>query len=64
MQRVPFTDGTLVSNPDISSNDLIPSLLAVSDVMAYPRRCAASCRFSSNDSMRLMPLDVNGAQWS
>src|SRR5436309_5247627 len=31
--RVPLADGTLVSTPDIPSDDLIPSLLAVSDVM-------------------------------
>src|SRR5437667_2055661 len=31
--RVPLADGTLVGTPDIPSDDLIPSLLAVSDVM-------------------------------
>src|SRR5213080_5342096 len=31
--RVPLADGTLVSTPDIPGDDLIPSLLAVSDVM-------------------------------
>src|SRR5216117_515214 len=31
--RVPLADGTLVATPDIPSDDLIPSLLAVSDVM-------------------------------
>ena len=31
--RVPLADGTLVATPDIPSNDLIPSLLALSDVM-------------------------------
>ena len=31
--RVPLADGTLVAIPDIPSDDLIPSLLAVSDVM-------------------------------
>src|SRR5213080_272263 len=31
--RVPLADGTLVPTPDIPSDDLIPSLLAVSDVM-------------------------------
>src|SRR5260221_2088450 len=33
MLRVPLADGTLVATPDIPSDDLIPSLLAVSDVM-------------------------------
>src|SRR5213594_4385048 len=31
--RVPFADGTLVATPDVPSDDLIPSLLALSDVM-------------------------------
>jgi threonine dehydrogenase-like Zn-dependent dehydrogenase len=31
--RVPLADGTLVATPDIPSGDLIPSLLATSDVM-------------------------------
>src|SRR5207247_1738580 len=31
--RVPLADGTLVATPDIPSEDLIPSLLALSDVM-------------------------------
>jgi threonine dehydrogenase-like Zn-dependent dehydrogenase len=31
--RVPLADGTLVATPDIPSDDLIPSLLATSDVL-------------------------------
>jgi threonine dehydrogenase-like Zn-dependent dehydrogenase len=34
MLRVPLADGTLVATPEIPSNDLIPSLLTLSDVMA------------------------------
>jgi threonine dehydrogenase-like Zn-dependent dehydrogenase len=33
MLRVPLADGTLVATPDVPSGDLIPSLLAVSDVL-------------------------------
>jgi threonine dehydrogenase-like Zn-dependent dehydrogenase len=33
MLRVPFADGTLVATPDVPSDDLIPSLLTLSDVM-------------------------------
>src|SRR5262245_59339162 len=33
MLRVPLADGTLVSTPDIPSHDIVPSLLALSDVM-------------------------------
>jgi threonine dehydrogenase-like Zn-dependent dehydrogenase len=31
--RVPWADGTLVATPDVPSDDLIPSLLAASDVL-------------------------------
>jgi threonine dehydrogenase-like Zn-dependent dehydrogenase len=31
--RVPLSEGTLVATPDVPSDDLIPSLLALSDVM-------------------------------
>jgi threonine dehydrogenase-like Zn-dependent dehydrogenase len=31
--RVPLADGTLAATPDIPSDDMIPSLLALSDVM-------------------------------
>jgi threonine dehydrogenase-like Zn-dependent dehydrogenase len=33
MLRVPLADGTLVATPGVPSDDLIPSLLALSDVM-------------------------------
>src|SRR5881275_1470797 len=34
MLRVPLADGTLVTTPEVPSDDLIPSLLTLSDVMA------------------------------
>jgi threonine dehydrogenase-like Zn-dependent dehydrogenase len=33
MLPVPSADGTLVATPDVPSNDLVPSLLAASDVL-------------------------------
>src|SRR5437667_111421 len=33
MLRVPLADGTLVATPDVPTGDMIPSLLALSDVM-------------------------------
>ena len=33
MLRVPWADGTLVATPDVPDDDLIPSLLAASDVL-------------------------------
>ncbi|SRR6266568_5353594 len=40
--RVPLADGTLVATPDVPSGVMVPSLLALSDVMAHGmvrRRC-------------------------
>jgi threonine dehydrogenase-like Zn-dependent dehydrogenase len=31
--RIPLADGTLVSTPDLPSADLVPALLAASDVL-------------------------------
>jgi threonine dehydrogenase-like Zn-dependent dehydrogenase len=33
LARIPFADGTLVATPEVPSDDLLPSLLAVSDVL-------------------------------
>ena len=33
LARVPLADGTLVATPDVPSDDLVPSLLAASDVL-------------------------------
>jgi hypothetical protein len=33
MLRVPFADGTLVATPELPSDDIIPSLLTISDVL-------------------------------
>src|SRR3712207_3573364 len=33
LARIPLADGTLVATPDLPSDDLIPSLLAASDVL-------------------------------
>jgi threonine dehydrogenase-like Zn-dependent dehydrogenase len=38
--RVPLADGTLVATPEVPSEDLIPSLLALSDVMGVPHDVA------------------------
>jgi len=38
--RVPLADGTLVATRDVPSGDLIPSLLALSDVMESPEQPA------------------------
>jgi len=32
--RVPLADGTLIATPDVPSGEMVPSLLALSDVMA------------------------------
>jgi threonine dehydrogenase-like Zn-dependent dehydrogenase len=33
LARIPLADGTLVATPEVPSNDLVPSLLAASDVL-------------------------------
>jgi NAD(P)-dependent dehydrogenase (short-subunit alcohol dehydrogenase family) len=53
--RVPLADGTLVATPDVPSDDLIPSLLTLSDVMGTTRRFAGlpgRPRWSSRSSAR------------
>ena len=42
--RVPLADGTLVATPDLPSDDLIPSLLAASDVLGTGWFGAAAAR--------------------
>jgi len=44
--RVPLAEGTLVAMPDIPSTDLLPSLLAVSDVMGTAWFAADAARVS------------------
>ena len=40
--RVPYADGTLVATPEVPDDALLPSMLALSDVMATGWHCAAS----------------------
>ncbi len=40
--RVPYADGTLVATPEVPGEDLLPSMLALSDVMATGWHCAVS----------------------
>ena len=40
--RVPYADGTLVSTPEVPDDDLVPSLLALSDVMGTGWHAATS----------------------
>jgi threonine dehydrogenase-like Zn-dependent dehydrogenase len=39
LARIPLADGTLVATPEVPSGDLIPSLLAASDVLGTGVRC-------------------------
>jgi hypothetical protein len=36
--RVPLADGTLVASPDVPSGEMVPSLLALSDVMVWNKK--------------------------
>lgn len=40
--RVPYADGTLVATPEVPGDDLLPSMLALSDVMGTGWHCALS----------------------
>jgi len=42
--RVPFADGTLVATPTVPDDELVPSLLALSDVMATGWHAAVAAR--------------------
>ena len=42
--RVPLADGTLVATPEVPSDDLVPSLLALSDVMGTGWHAAVAAR--------------------
>src|SRR5438876_3217426 len=44
--RVPLADGTLLATPDVPSDDMVPSLLALSDVMGtgWFAACAANVK--------------------
>ena len=51
--RVPFADGTLVATPERPSDDLLPGLLAVSDVLGtgwFAADAANSCRLRPQPS--------------
>jgi hypothetical protein len=44
MVRVPLADGTLVATPDVPPEDMVPSLLALSDVMGRSRSSSRNSR--------------------
>lgn len=49
--RVPLADGTLVATPDQPSEDQLPGLLALTDVMATGWHAAVSARVSPGDTV-------------
>ncbi len=59
--RVPLADGTLVATPELPSDDLVPSLLAASDVLGTGWLAAArilkarSRRRSDREGRRPLP---------
>jgi threonine dehydrogenase-like Zn-dependent dehydrogenase len=50
MLRVPLADGTLVATPEMPSDDLIPSLLTLSDVMSTGWFCAEAAAMKSGST--------------
>lgn len=49
--RVPLADGTLVATPEQPSEELLPSLLTLTDVMATGWHAAVSARVSEGDTV-------------
>jgi threonine dehydrogenase-like Zn-dependent dehydrogenase len=52
--RVPLADGTLVATPDVPSEDLIPSLLALSDVMGTGWFAAAAAHVKPSTTVTVV----------
>jgi threonine dehydrogenase-like Zn-dependent dehydrogenase len=52
--RVPLADGTLVATPDVPSDDLIPSLLALSDVMGTGWFAAAAANVKPGSTVAVV----------
>ncbi|GAA5036072.1 zinc-dependent alcohol dehydrogenase family protein [Microbacterium fluvii] len=52
--RIPLADGTLVATPEYPSGDLIPSLLALSDVMCTGWHAAVSAGVRPGDSVAVV----------
>ena len=49
--RVPLADGTLVATPDVPDDDLVPALLALSDVMGTGWHAAVAADVSAGDTV-------------
>jgi threonine dehydrogenase-like Zn-dependent dehydrogenase len=49
--RVPMADGTLVATPEPPGDDLVPSLLSLSDVMATGHHAALAARVAPGDKV-------------
>ncbi len=49
--RVPLADGTLVATPEVPSDDLVPSLLALSDVMGTGWHAAVAAGVQRGDTV-------------
>ncbi|MGV8909975.1 MAG: zinc-dependent alcohol dehydrogenase family protein [Propionicimonas sp.] len=52
--RIPFADGTLLATPEMPSDDLIPSILALSDVMCTGWHAAVSAGVGPGKSVAVV----------
>jgi len=52
--RVPLADGTLVATPDVPSDDMVPSLLTLSDVMGTGWFAADAARVQSGKTVAVV----------
>ncbi len=49
--KLPYADGTLVATPEVPDDSLVPSLLALSDVMGTGWHAARSARVKAGDTV-------------
>lgn len=51
VMRVPYADATLVATPEVPDEELLPSMLALSDVMATGWHCAVSAGVQEGETV-------------
>ena len=51
VMRVPYADGTLVATPEVPGDEQLPSMLALSDVMATGWHCAVSAGVQEGETV-------------
>jgi hypothetical protein len=61
LARIPLADGTLVATPEVPSDDLVPSLLAASDVLGTGWFGAVAADVQPGKTVAVVELARHGA---